>query len=356
MQAGPRPQGRGPVWVIHDMIGGMNNKNFLTATAYCLLPLLLYYVVYEAAVYVLRLCLSYAAQAGGTPAVIWVNEHAGDVSALIGAAAMVLGFAAICKTAAREAPLTRRGYVLRQCGEKGQSSGKCAQAQTDVFKFDQKTGMANTVMQVTGNGVQADSAGSSGRVCPASVAAAILLALSSALFLNLVISMSGASAADAGASSAAAQTAAVSLPLGLLYYGILSPFIEETIFRGITYGRIRTVLRVQSAEGTGKDAAQSALQKRHIIAASVLSSLLFGIYHGNLVQGCYAFCMGLIFCAFLEMMENLAAAALLHGAVNAMTLLLSQSGLYAQLCTPAWLAAFFAIAVCSAICLARQLR
>ena len=287
--------------------------NFLNAIAYCLFPLLLYYVLYEAAGYVLYLAAASVASSGWVRAAVWTAAHAGDVSAAAGAAAMAAGFLAIHRTAAQEAPLT---WKVSSC----------------LF----------------------------------STAAGALLALSSALFLNLVISMSGASASDAGASSAAAQTAAVSLPLGLVYYGILSPFIEETVFRGITFGRIRSVLRAAGEEGKGsaaKDAApgepaldlpKTAQARRYDIAAAVLSSLLFGIYHGNVVQGFYAFCMGMIFCFFRELTGSLAAAALLHGAVNAMTLLLSQSGVYAQLCTPAWLAAFLAIAVCSGVCLRRQ--
>ena len=363
---------------------GMSSKNFLNAIAYCLFPLLLYYVVYEAAGYVLVLAAASVASSGWDRAALWTAAHAGDVSAMTGAAAMAAGFLAIHRTAAQEAPLTRRGYLQRQREEETQRQ---REGEAHAEGEDAQTGKAEP-SQAAGEDVQT-GVDPFGRVGPAGAAAAVFLALSSALFLNLVISMSGASAADAGASSAAAQTAAVSLPLGLLYYGILSPFIEETVFRGITFGRIRSVLRAESAgkdaevrrvqsagnaaqeepaqsarnaaleesaQGAAHASAQIAQERRYCIAAAVLSSLLFGIYHGNVVQGFYAFCMGIIFCVFRELTGSLAAAALLHGAVNAMTLLLSQSGVYAQLCTPAWLAASLAIAVCSAIFLAGRSR
>ena len=281
----------------------MKTGNRLQVIVYCIFPLLLYYVVYEAAVFFLYTAAEYAAAAQGTAAVRWLSAHAGDVSAVIGALSMAAGIFVIRMTAAREAP--RRRIVC---------PGKV-------------------------------------KAAPADISCGVIFALSAAIFLNLVFSMSGVSAADAGAESAAAQTAAVSLPLGILYYGLLSPFIEETVFRGITYGRIRAVLCEGSAEEILRKEKEDAPgeSRKCYGAAAILSSLLFGIYHGNPVQGCYAFCMGLIFCGFLEMTGSLTGTALLHGAVNVMVLILSQSGLYARLNTPAWLAAFLAVAACSGI-------
>ena len=263
------------IWCI---LCDMKGTSRLQTIAYCLFPLLAYYVVYEIAASVLLLGVQAAAASGNAQAAVWISSHAADVSALITALAMTAGFLAIHKIAAREAP-----FVLRI---------SCRMEEA---------------------------------------AAALLLALSASIGLNLFLSLSGAMAADAGASNAGGQTAGVSLPLGLVVYGVLSPLIEEAVFRGVTFGRIYRASRMKYA------------------AAALLSSFLFGVYHGNIVQGLYAFCMGMIFCGILKLTGSLAACAAAHGAVNAAALILSQSGLYDPLCTEAWAAAFLGIAVCCGI-------
>lgn len=74
--------------------------------------------------------------------------------------------------------------------------------------------------------------------------------------------------------SAAQQASAGSATLSMfLYASLLGPVAEELIFRGF-------VLRT--------------LQKHGKTFAIVTSALLFGIYHGNLVQGIFAFLVGLV--------------------------------------------------------------
>ena len=52
--------------------------------------------------------------------------------------------------------------------------------------------------------------------------------------------------------------------LGILSFGILAPLGEEFVFRGVVYGRLKKVSNVP--------------------VAVVVSALLFGLFHGNLVQ------------------------------------------------------------------------
>ncbi len=70
---------------------------------------------------------------------------------------------------------------------------------------------------------------------------------------------------------AEAQYAAI-LPLGLVSFGLITPIAEELLFRGIIYNCVRRYLKP--------------------IAAMVMSAALFAMYHGNSVQGIYAFVMG----------------------------------------------------------------
>ena len=54
----------------------------------------------------------------------------------------------------------------------------------------------------------------------------------------------------------------------ILSMGIIAPLAEEIVFRWLIYLRLRDYMRMG--------------------AAAVISGLIFGIYHGNLVQAVYA--------------------------------------------------------------------
>ena len=75
-----------------------------------------------------------------------------------------------------------------------------------------------------------------------------------------------------------------------------APLAEELLFRGLIHRRLRKVLNV--------------------VPAMIISSLLFGIIHGNIIQAIYATLIGLI-CAFVyEKFKNLWAPIILHAAAN----------------------------------------
>ena len=78
---------------------------------------------------------------------------------------------------------------------------------------------------------------------------------------------------------------------------IIAPITEELIFRGVTLH----------------------MANRHIpfLAANVLQAVLFGIYHGNLVQGIYAAGLGFILGLIYQKFRTIYASILLHMMVNA---------------------------------------
>lgn len=160
----------------------------------------------------------------------------------------------------------------------------------------------------------------------------------------------------AGVESMQRQTGDVALWLGILVYGCLTPLAEECIFRGITLRRLYKTFLMQrlpqgSVSETDPEAAASCIneteQKRAWLWAAALSSLFFGMYHGNLAQGIYAACAGFVFCRFLVLTENLGAAAVLHGAINTAVLLLEQSGNWDGVHFLPFLAALVGTAACS---------
>lgn len=85
-------------------------------------------------------------------------------------------------------------------------------------------------------------------------------------------------------------------PLIYLYTMIFAPFAEEYIFRGLIYGSTR--------KGFGH------------IAANIIQALMFALYHGNIVQGIYAFVLGLLLGYAAEHKRGMAELVGLHMAVN----------------------------------------
>lgn len=95
-----------------------------------------------------------------------------------------------------------------------------------------------------------------------------------------------------------------SVALQILAAGIAGPIVEELIFRGLIYNRTKKM--------TG------------VIGAAILSSLIFGIYHGNWVQAPYAMIIGLV-CVFVyEKYKSIVAPIILHISANMFSLLISQ--------------------------------
>ena len=59
----------------------------------------------------------------------------------------------------------------------------------------------------------------------------------------------------------------------------------------------------------------------------MISGLIFGIYHGNIVQGIYASILGTAFAWILEMSGNTYSSMLLHMGANIWSLLISEYAL-----------------------------
>ena len=84
--------------------------------------------------------------------------------------------------------------------------------------------------------------------------------------------------------------------LSLLVTVVLAPLAEELLFRGVTLKKAQKIMP--------------------FMAANVLQALLFGMYHGNLIQGTYAFVLGLILGFTAEYFHSVWASILLHAFVN----------------------------------------
>ena len=145
----------------------------------------------------------------------------------------------------------------------------------------------------------------SGRSTAILIILCLLLALCLNIVLNALILSSGVQKIDPLYQQAAQTFAEGSLPLQILAYGVLVPLAEESLFRGIVY-------RFFESRFNGSS-------KRHI-AAILLTSLVFAVYHGNLTQGVYAFLLSLAFC-FVVDCGGLIMSVALHIGVNLTSLI-----------------------------------
>ena len=92
-------------------------------------------------------------------------------------------------------------------------------------------------------------------------------------------------------------------PRYYLYIGLLSPVLEELIFRGLILGLLMKI------------------KKAPFIAVNAVAALLFGIYHGNIVQGTYAFIFGMLI-GYIFKELGIVAAITVHIAVNVSAVIL----------------------------------
>ena len=98
------------------------------------------------------------------------------------------------------------------------------------------------------------------------------------------------------------QLLASQLAVQIIGLGILVPVAEELIFRGLLYARIRRTLPVW---------------------ASVLTaSVIFALYHGNMIQILFAFPMAIILTLLYEKGKWISYPILFHMGVNLTTVVL----------------------------------
>lgn len=83
---------------------------------------------------------------------------------------------------------------------------------------------------------------------------------------------------------------------GIVIYGLISPLVEEVIFRGIIFNRLKRIFP--------------------IAVAYIVGAVLFGVFHGNLVQGIYGTLMGLFIVIIYDKCETIFAPLLVHVVAN----------------------------------------
>lgn len=157
-----------------------------------------------------------------------------------------------------------------------------------------------------------------------SIPVTITLAITGSVALNFLFALFHFTEISDTYSEVAEHQYGVEFIAGLILYGMIAPAAEESVFRGIIYNKMR--------------------KNCSVCMAALVSALIFGVYHGNIVQGAYGFLIGIIIACVYEGAGSLFHAFLFHAAANiAVYTITSNEKIYSTIMTPYICAAFLLI-------------
>lgn len=263
-------------------------------------PFVIYYVLYSAVfILIISLCRT-VAQVLGNEYQAYLTEHAETVTGLVSGLSMVIGVLPLMPMLRRE--LAEHKFSVGGTAYDGSPAAKNGQ--------DAKSGKSGIII------IQA--------------ALTVLLAVSSSLGLNVLLALTGIVESSANYQDVAAQQYSVAFGAGMILFGLISPVTEEIVFRGLVFNCMRRYFP-------------------HA-AAVVASGVLFGIYHGNLVQGLYGGCMGILMAYLYERTHRFFIPCLFHAMANLVVYVAAQNvALQRRFFTPSGCVALLAV---SAVCIA----
>lgn len=229
----------------------LNTWTTVKRTAYILLPVLIYFAVHDMAEILLWTLLEVFMRNSSRQIILFLNENAYTINGIINGLTILIGVGFIGKAVGAEI--------------KGQEAGE-------------KVKIRITEKKLTDYMILA------------------ALAFCAAGGLNLALYTLGVTGSSGSYNQVAQLQYGVDFIIGLVLYGVVSPFAEEAVFRGLIYNRMKRCF--------------------HGWIALIFSSLLFGCYHGNLVQAVYGTLLGLLIAYTYEKYNSFAAPVLFHGVAN----------------------------------------
>lgn len=219
-------------------------------TAYLLLPLLIYFLIHDAAEVLLWMLLNSFLERAGEGTRSFLNQNGYTVSGMIGGLAILVGFMSV-----------RKSILVEITGQEKEKPF--------TGRMDER---------ISGYCFLGG------------------FAFLAAFGLNLLFDLVGLSGSSQNFSQAAEAQYGMEFVWGLFLYGILSPVVEEAVFRGLIYNRMKRCF--------------------HPKIALVCSALIFGAYHGNLVQALYGTILGVLIAYTYERYGSFAAPVIFHGVAN----------------------------------------
>ena len=220
-----------------------------------LFPCLLYYLAYNAAYLICIFVRSVLQEGVGEGYGQWMTVHAETLTGAVSGMCMLLGIL----------PLTSmlRGELAERNALTGRQQAADGRELTKQVK---------------------------------NVFATVLLALSASLGLNILLTLTGFADSSQTYREVADRQYGVAFGIGIVLYGLVSPLAEEVVFRGVIYNRLRRFYGP--------------------VIGVVVSGVFFGAFHGNLVQGVYGTCMGILIAYVYERQGSFFFPVLFHAMAN----------------------------------------
>lgn len=131
----------------------------------------------------------------------------------------------------------------------------------------------------------------------------LILGVGVSIGCNFLFNLLGLTQMSADFQTVSERQLTAGLVTGLFLYGFFSPLAEEMIFRGVLFSRLKRYLPVT--------------------VSGIASALIFGIYHGNIVQALYGFVAGCLFAWIYHKKGCFAQVVALHGIMNVTGFLLT---------------------------------
>ena len=156
------------------------------------------------------------------------------------------------------------------------------------------------------------------------------LGLGAAFFLNFGMGLFSAVSNSSDYQQVADAQYGVSFAIGLFLYGVVSPIVEEIIYRGITYQRLKPTFGM--------------------VPAILISALIFGGLHGNWVQAVYGTLMGVLLAWIYEKNEGFLAPVVVHMVANLGVYSLSYGNRLANLSRKTCILIMIACAIITGVC------
>lgn len=262
------------------MTGGkksLGQESSFQKTVNILLPFLIYFIVHDLAQIILAFLLSGSFGIFGEEYTQFIQANAASVNGVLNALALLIGMAAVLPMAMKELRLAAvvRGYEKSVDMEK-------SELVTRILPMVGRKRIGYTIL---------------------TYGILIVLAISLALGMNILLTLTGLTQSSNNYTEVATRQYGVAWGLGILLYGVVSPLAEEVVFRGVIYNRMKQYFRVP--------------------LAIVVCGVLFGIYHGNLVQGIYGSILGIVITLVYEWYDSFLAPLLFHGAANVSVFIVS---------------------------------
>ena len=142
------------------------------------------------------------------------------------------------------------------------------------------------------------------RVAGGVVALSIVFGAAACLLGNELISLSSLPETSSSFINVEAMLFSSGIVVEIIVIGVLIPIVEELVYRGLAFRRMRDTIG--------------------FLPAMLVSAFLFALAHGNIVQGLYAFGVGILLAYVCERSGCLAAPILLHITANTVSVLITE--------------------------------